>query len=492
MKPVVLKSNLKYFGLVILYLLLQSFFITQVPDIQCDEPWYANTAYNFSQGQWFTNTNVGQYGGDFFIVYTFLLGIGIKLFGCTLCVTRMISIIGGVITMMGLIKILKTIKVSNIVSVLTVLMFIFSNVTYIIFRSTRPEGWILAFGIWSIFYLIKFIDNQKTQFIVYGSIFASLSFLCHPNGILFLIAISFYLIIYSIKKRNVSYLGYFALIAFIIITIHFIIVFSNSNTIRDFIFQVKTRNSLSDTNFNLYENLNNFFSVYTLGVKRLYILIFETGILLLGLLFSKKNILLRYLSFFGLLNLVLSLSFFSEYSSRHFGEIIIYSFLSFALLSELLINKKLRLVIIFLGAIYLINNLAGDIYIIYKKYKNTPYSLIEKHLKEIIPENSTVISPIYFWYPLKKTQFYNEFTRWEKKPYDNLDSLIQSGDVDYIVTTPSLIEGTTGTSGRAVIMLESTLKFYQKVTNSINKNVVLIDSMNTVGYDTLKIYKMKK
>lgn len=117
--------------------------------------------------------------------------------------------------------------------------------------------------------------------------------------------------------------------------------------------------------------------------------------------------------------------------------------------------------------------------------------MIEKHLREVIPENSTVISPIYFWYPLKNTQFYNEFTRWKTKPYDNLDDLIQSGDVDYIIITPSLIEGTTGTSGRVVNIFEGTLKFYQKVANSININEVLIDSMNTVGYNTLKIYKMK-
>jgi len=69
-----------YFLIVILYLVFQLLFLTRLPDVMEDEPWYASTAYNFSQGHWFTNTNVGHQGGDYFVVYTFLLGIGIKLF----------------------------------------------------------------------------------------------------------------------------------------------------------------------------------------------------------------------------------------------------------------------------------------------------------------------------------------------------------------------------------------------------------------------------
>ncbi|NJK93855.1 MAG: hypothetical protein HC905_02040 [Bacteroidales bacterium] len=61
--------------LILVYFLLQLLFINSVPDIMVDEPWYANTAYNFSQGNGLVNTCPGTQGGDTFVIYTFLLGI---------------------------------------------------------------------------------------------------------------------------------------------------------------------------------------------------------------------------------------------------------------------------------------------------------------------------------------------------------------------------------------------------------------------------------
>jgi len=491
MKTIIKKYVSIHVLLILIYLLVQLFFLTNVPDIMEDEPWYANTAFNFTQGNWFENTNVGRGGGDYFVIYTFLLAIVIKLFGCSLFVTRMASVIAGLISLWGIISILKQLKTSKFTNILVLLMFIFSNVSYVVFRTTRPEGWILAFGIWSIYYLIKYHESKEVKNIIVASLLSSLSFLVHPNGVLFIINSGIYLLINAFRDKRISHLLYFSLSTLTIITVYFIFAFLMPTfSLKEFISQVSTRNSFSDTGFGIHDNISNFISIYALGIKRLYILIFEFGILVWGLFLSKKGSILRYIAIFGLLNLILSLSFFSHYSSRHFGEIIIFSLLSFALIIENIQHKKLELIVIVIGIVYLMNNLAGDGYIIYKKFRNTPYSEIESQISKLIPDNSTVLTSLHFWYPLKNTQFYSEYVDWDSKPYNNLEELLQSNSVDYVILTNALLEGKTGTSGREEKISASLKEFFDMTSNYIDKHGHVIESINTIGYDTLKVYKI--
>jgi hypothetical protein len=465
--------------------------MTSVPDIMEDEPWYANTAYNFSQGKWFINTNVGHYGGDFFVFYTFLLGIGIKLFGCSLFVSRMVSVIGGLITLWGLKSILTILKTSIRTNIFVLSIFIFSNVTYVVFRTTRPDSWIIAFGIWSIFYLVKYHESKKARNIIYAALFSSLAFLVHPNGVLFGINLGVYFLINAIRERKIKHLIYFGIISLIIIMLYFFIIFSIPGfSFKNFIIQVSSRNSLSNSDYSIRDNIINFFTIYTLGIKRLYILIFELCILLLGLYLSTKGSLLRYFSAFGLINLILSILLFSPYDYRHFGEIITFSFLSFALIIENSKQKKVQMFLIAFGLVYLINNLAGDLYIIYKKYHNTPYSEIENKLSGIIPDNSTVITSLHYWYPLKSMQFYCEYTFWETKPYKDLDDLLQSNSIDYVIFTDAFFNEKTGTSGRKEDIPASIKIFYHNVVQFAQDYGQLTYSIPTVGFDTIKVYKI--
>ncbi len=494
MKSKGLSANTIYIGLTILFVLFQFFFLTRVPDIMEDEPWYANTAYNFTMGNGFTNTNVGHQGGDNFIVYTFLLAIAMKIFGCTLFVTRSVSILAGVIALWGMISVLRNLKISKNLILMVILMFIFSNVIYIVFRTTRPESWILAFGIWSVYYLIKFNDSKQTNYLIMCAVFATLSFLTHPNGIVFPLISGIYLIFYSFREKNISNLLYFGLIVTAITLVHFVLVFLNPNIqFKSFIFDLKTRNSITDTSYTVGDNLIDFFTAYTLGIKRLFILIFEIGILIYGLFFSKHNKLVPFFAFFGLFNLTFSLLVFSPYSSRHFGEIILFTLISFALITQFTVNKKLKLLFILLGLLYLGNNVAGDLYILYTKQHNVPYSRIEKELIRIIPDNSVVMASLHFWYPFKTSEFYNEYTRWGlNKKYKSIDGLVESKAVDYVVINSALIEGKTGTSGRDEVVPTNVKQFYNKMTPYAAHEGEEIYEFRITKNDTLRVFKIKK
>jgi len=480
-----------YFLIVILYLVFQLLFLTRLPDVMEDEPWYASTAYNFSQGHWFTNTNVGHQGGDYFVVYTFLLGIGIKLFGCTLLVTRMVSVVGGVLALIGLIQVLKLLKVSNRAAILTLLFFIFSNVLFVIYRTARPDGWILTFGIWAIFYFLKFHGGERNKHLILGGVFATLSFLAHPNGILFLVNGGLFILIYAIRKKSYIKLLYFGMTAILIMAAHFLISLSNPNiALSEFFDQLLGRNAISNDGSTSLESFVAFYNSYTLGIKRLYILLFEIGMICLGILMIKRNSLIGFLSLLGLMNFILSMLLFSPYSSRHFGEIFIYSFLVFPLILDSVKVKKLSYLFLSLGIIYLINSFAGDGYLIYGKYKNTPYSTIESFIEETVPENSVVVSSLHLWYPLKNSQIYSEYTRFHYRPHENLTELFNSNDVDYIIYSDVWLNGITGTSGRSESLPDAIVEFFGEVNEIIADRGNLVAELPTNGYDVIRVYEV--
>ncbi len=69
--------------------------------IVVDEPWYANTAWNFSVGNGFVDTAVGSGAGEETFLFPFLLGLAFYFFGVSLLTARMVSVIGGIISIIG-------------------------------------------------------------------------------------------------------------------------------------------------------------------------------------------------------------------------------------------------------------------------------------------------------------------------------------------------------------------------------------------------------
>ncbi|NJK93861.1 MAG: glycosyltransferase family 39 protein [Bacteroidales bacterium] len=145
----------------------------------------------------------------YFVFFPFLMGIGFKILGCTLWTARFISVIGGLLALIGLLKIFKELKLSNKLSVMGGLIFIVSNISFVIFRSARPEGLVLTFGIWSIYYLIRYLQEKTLRNLILLSLFSSMAFLVHPNGILFLINSGFVVLYTSLKNKNYFHIGSF-------------------------------------------------------------------------------------------------------------------------------------------------------------------------------------------------------------------------------------------------------------------------------------------
>jgi len=157
-------------------------------------------------------------------------------------------------------------------------------------------------------------------------------------------------------------------------------------------------------------------------------------------------------------------------------------------------KSRFRNILILVGLLYLLNNVAGDLYIIKRDYRNTSYNILEKKIDLIIPDNSAILSYMHFWFPLKNNENFNSYTRWNKKDYNSLDDLFESGDLDYVVISDFLTSGITMTSGRKLARIETTKhnKYYNKLHNFAQNNGKLVKTISTNNYSDIEIWEINK
>lgn len=474
-------------GYVVLYL----FWINMYPSVQMDEPWYSNTAYNFSIGKGFTNTNVGCRGGDVFLLYTFLLGIFYKLFGCTLLTTRLFSIILGLFTAFFILKISNKKNLSITNKLIVFFVFTVSNIFYIIFRSGRPEGLLVLLAIVVIYFIIELLEKYETRKIIFLAVASALAFNIHPNGILFIANSGIIILFIAIRDRKFKAIIIYSFIVVLVSSVPFLVLMSDSEKYHEFLIQAGDRSGLNPGEGPV-GNLKVFFASYTLGIKRLFILIVELGVLFAALFFKDKTT--RVLGILGLFNFLASMIVFNPYMSRGFSQITIYSLVVTIFIFKQFQGHELKLRVfqlIIFG--FLLNNLAGDFYILLNNKNNTSYKKISDTISENIrnEEQKNIISLIHFWYPLKKHNFYTSWTYWRYKDFESIDELLEKEKIDYVILSPYEIKGKTGTSGREEVVLPRIKYFYDKMFAFVSEHGELIDEIETEQYQNIKIWKIK-
>ena len=483
----------------VLYLSFQLLFLDKIPSVMVDEPWYANVGYNFSIGNGQVNTNPGSGVGTGVFLYTLLMGVFFKGVGTTLFTARLFSVVGGLLGLIGLVCILAELKVRQRVISFCCMLYIFSNVTYVIFRSVRPEGWILTFVIWGGFFLLTAVRSGKEVKFFLAGLFVSASFLCHPNGALYIFLFGIITLVHSWQCKKPRYLMYYLLGCSIVFACFCVNrVYVRKLELFSFVDKWLSRTSLgqdkvSPASVSIGQNFFVFFENYTLGIKRIYIFIFEIVILVVGLFHYKKRAIF-ITSLLGLCYFLLAIVFLKPFVTRHFGEIIIFSIVSYGLLLQLYENRRIAYIFFcIIGGIYFVNNIAGDAYLIGKNYNKTSYSLVERKIDEIVPDQTKVLTLMHFWFPLKNNDNYNSYTRWRKKDYSSLDELLDSGDLDYVVISNYLTKGVTPTSGRKTKnkTISKYTKHYDKAHSYASANGSLIETVKSQNYGNIEIWQLR-
>lgn len=475
---------LKYFIVIGMFLAFQLPFLDSVRRIIVDENWYSNVAYNFSVGKGFINTNVGSYGGDICFLNPLIGAAFFYLFGTTLYVARIISVFAGVISLIGILKIMDLLNVKTIYKYISVFLMIFSYNYFLIFRCARPEALTFLFFIWAVYYCVKYwLSGKRINFLLMA-VFSGLSFLIHPWGFSFALLFGVYSIIETYRNKDYKILMiYLAGSVFLAGLLLFNILVINNITWDTLVMRFGHRTTVSGDSISIISKIVStsvsLFEKYNFKSGRLYVMLFHAFIAVWGLFLRNKNINIFRVSVLQISLVVITILFYNgggiEYM-LHF--IFFFTFINIVMIfNEMSISGVKRKIVFVLSLLFFINNAAG-IFIIEKKEYGNPYSEVMEAVEKQIPKSSVVLSPIEMWFACRESEFYNSNTMWDFQNYENIQALLNSKKLDYIIKV----------DGVFISQTEENLNIIDKYIAEYGKQTF---TMSTKNYGNISIWKVK-
>jgi len=490
-------------ALSLVYLLVQIPLLDTLPMIAVDESWYANTAHNLARGQGLINTAVGERGGDQFFLYPLLVSAAFKLFGTTLWVGRFVSVLFGLIALWGWAFICQRLSIRGSPMAATGLLFITSNVYFILFRRLRPEALVLTLSVWALYFFIDAWQGRRPAAASASALLAAGSMLAHPNGLILAIVLGVAIGAMALVDRSPRLLfGYTAggIVAVVVFLLGWHI--SREQALLDFV-----RESLFESHrvsvaggsvlSTVWTNVGTFVPEYSLGLKRFYILLFELGILSVGLALYRREPITAAISAIGLGWFLLSLAIWTPFFRWAFSVLIIFSLVVTARVLSLgptRMSQRLYATLCVLTALYGVNTLAGDAHFFEHNAANTPYSRVVDNLDARIPAGAPVITHLELWFAFQRNPVYTPFTRWTMTPYSGLRQLLESGEPRYAALSSAFIEGRSPLTGQAETQFardaEHSDRFYRTARAYLVSHGQRVAVVPTRGYGEIEIWEI--
>jgi hypothetical protein len=443
------------FALVALHLCIQLPLLTRLTTVVMDEPWYAGTAHAVAQGRGFHNLSAGEGGGEVFFLYPALLGLQFRVAWVSLGVGRLLSVLAGAVAVAGVARLLQGLSVRPQVAALCGGLFVVSNVSYVTFRTIRPEAVALAFAAWSLFWLVHALRRGGSRAALAAGLLGGCAVLCHPNFALLVLAMLAALGVAAVRRRSFRPLAAFAAgagIAAVALVAHL----WRGAGLEAFVLQLRARTPLSYERegalADALANASALFHGYQLGGRRLYIALVELGLVAWGL--SRPLRAPAPFLFAGLAAgfLLAGLLVLRPLSTRGLAgvEWLVFPLLALALERAWSSASRWRRTVAAAAvALFALNNVAGNAYLVLRDAGNTPYGEIESWIAARVPPGSTVLSYLGLWFGLEDCTLYSPATRWRHRPFPDLDALLESGSVDYAVLSDHPGRTRSGASGMA-------------------------------------------
>ena len=474
---------------VLMYLFFSLVRLDSIPAVAIDEPWYSNTAYNTSIGNGIVNTVPGKWGGDHFFIPSLIFAFFIKCFGLSIYSVRFASVCAGWLSTLGIFMIFRHLKLSPLLSVMGMFSIITGNIYLVVFRWGRPEGFVIMLLVWALYHYLRQITYAHPRDYLLMGLLTGCAALTHPHALPVVLFLNGFSAFHSISRRTFNLLTYQMIGVGIIAAIGLVVTYHNFGSIHHFLESISSQQRIGGSSTGyvefLFHNISQFFVSSSLGLKRAFILLFELTILLIGCFRYRHNQSISRLSFIGLGSFLLGLIVFF-FRRRYFGIISVFSCLTtVCILNDLISNKKRFQTAILTTAftLYFINCLAGDIYLFYKHWHNTPFKVIEQEFRQSIPSPSRVLSPLYFWTGLENQQV----------TVTTPASVKQTLNMDYVIITDHFkgaISPTTGSSNDLYSVRKQETQMHDTMTGLLSNHSSLILKLPTKGYSTLFIYKI--
>jgi hypothetical protein len=464
------KNNYSIVITTVIFVILELPFLDTARPILVDEAWYANPSYNFIISHSFTNTNIG-FGGNGLIVFSFYLSAYFYLLGASLFSARLSSFILGLISIAIFRKILKIFNVNEFNKLITLSLFIFTNLYLSIFKLARPEALAFNLSLCLLITLYYYITkNYNIKYLLLLIILSFLSINSHPFSLV-IVLLPFFVITYFIFK-NSQYSKFYhlgLLSAGLVISSFFLILETSINNNISLFEAITVLLQRSSTSHTFFESLIAKFRAifdYFIFSNRIVTFLPQVIILIIGLFFFRKNIRIFELSLCGFIGLVLALLFIAPNGFIYiFIYIFIFSFLIFSLILEIIDKKFLKRLVLASALIVIFSNILAYI-VLTKKTYDSEINTTKEQINLLLPQNELIISKPPFWFispgkNIKAWEYYNDIKELMNRKYiyaidcdkfrkeqkvgivaiSDLDSLVGSFDKDTLISKGSNIYG---------------------------------------------------
>lgn len=385
------------------FLINQLPFLTDMRPVMYDEAWYANTGYNFSQGDGFLNTVVGTRGNSNYLLPT-LTGIMFWIFGYSLFAIRITAVLCGVATMIFLHLCMKELK-SSVKAEIAVLAFFVSIALYnTIFRFGRPECASIMCMTGGIWFLLRYMRENSWGNMIGLACFTFLATIGHPYALLFFALAGVVLLYQTIRDKkwiNVAHLTILMVAAIAAIgSIAWVSHVYNGEGEN----YVSERFSMSDIRIALPEYVKSvFLSKHILYMPLLVIVAIWNSI--------NNEQLIRSIAVITLAYLVLFPFFFStdlEMISLGGDYIALLGTILLVPCCERLRGFRYSKYLTIVFALYCIFNIGVSYYYNYHSKYEKCNTVLETELRAIIPEDAVVYTPLRQYPMLMQNTCYSD------------------------------------------------------------------------------------
>lgn len=404
---------------VVVFLINQLPFLTDMRPVMYDEAWYANTAYNFSQGDGFLNTIVGTRGNSNYLLPT-LTGVMFWIFGYSLFTIRLTAVLSGVVTMIFLHLCLKELKCS-VKAEIAVLAFFVSIALYnTIFRFGRPECASVMCMTGGVWFFLRYLRDNTWGNIIGMACFTFLSTIAHPYALLFFALAGVALLYIAIVDKCWDKLAHlFVLLLAAIAAIGSIawVSYVYNGAGEDY---VSSRFSMS----NIMEALPIYIEDAFLSKHVLYTI---------PLLFVAiwccwcKDDRIKILSCISIIYLIIFPFLFStDLMMVGLGHdyVVLLCTILLAPCVDYLKDKKYSRISYALLGVYCVLNMGISYYYNYRvKYEKTN-TILTQEISSIIPRGAKVFGPLRLWPMVMGTNYQSDHTCFEVLPQDEYDFII--------------------------------------------------------------------
>ena len=372
--------------------------LSSIPRVMIDEPLYSYTALKFLKTGSFYH-DFFAFSGKEFCLYPFFLSLIYSIFGVSFEVGRLFSFFCGLISFLFLYLFCNENKYNDKLTAGVLSIFLCSNILFVVYRIIRPEA-LLSLGFTGLIFFLNNYLNNKGKFvkakILYGlGISLGILFSTHLIGALLCINIVFYFLIFLRKELTINHIFKIfigSLPFFLLLGYNFFDQVLNHDLLNMISSTDKFQFSFETLSINIKTVLIN---NYIMGIKRIYIFIFELFIVIIALVKSKPKSLIKILNLSVISFMIISFASINVFLRPYFLLIIPTIIVDLGFIFRNI--KASRRLISFLFFIYLLNQLAGNIFI----YK---ININNQSLKEInsqfvnLPDDSQYGGDVVFWF----------------------------------------------------------------------------------------------